>query len=310
MQEFKNDITYNQLISFKTICEEGNISKAARLLGISSASVSNSLKVLEKNVGEPLFNRTTRAISPTEVGKRLYELVHPSVDNLTKAIELICDHNKAPSGSLSLNMARDIYDVFLKDVLMDFQLQYPAIQLEITLSDSFDIQVEQHFDVGFRFGETVNDSMIAKRLNRGEQRTELALFTSPDYVNRFGEPTSVDELQQHSIIQFRAPSSHKLLPIRLHKTKDKRSELISLLPSNSAMIVNNSKVMVDCALKGIGIGYLMDATIKDELSTGQLVPILKQHWCEAPTVYMYYGPENRQTRRVACFLEYMSQQYV
>jgi DNA-binding transcriptional LysR family regulator len=76
------------------------------------------------------------------------------------------------------------------------------------------------------------------------------------------------------------------------------------------MIVNNSKVMVDCALKGIGIGYLMDATIKDELSTGQLVPILKQHWCEAPTVYMYYGPENRQTRRVACFLEYMSQQYV
>ena len=130
MQEFKNDITYNQLIAFKTIYEEGNISKAARLLGISSASVSNSLKVLEKNVGEPLFNRTTRAISPTELGKRLYELVHPSVDDLTNAIELVCDHNKAPSGSLSLNMARDIYDVFLKDVLMDFQLQYPAIQLE------------------------------------------------------------------------------------------------------------------------------------------------------------------------------------
>ncbi|GLX87322.1 putative HTH-type transcriptional regulator YcaN [Thalassotalea loyana] len=307
MQEFKNDITYNQIATFKAIFEEGNISKAAKMLNISPASVSSSLKLLEKSVGEPLFSRTTRAIAPTEIGKRFYELVHSGVDDLRNAVELICDHSNNPSGSLSLNMARDIYDVFLKDVLMDFQQQFPAIQLEITLSDSFDSQVEHHFDIGFRFGETVNETMIAKRINSSEHHPKLALFASHVYVAHFGIPTSVEDLKKHSLIQFRAPSSQKILPVHLHSSKSKESEIVTLSQLNTAMIVNNSEVMVDSALKGLGIGYLMDATVREYFLSEQLVPLLKDHWCDVPNVYMYYAPDNRQTRRVACFLEFISE---
>ena len=307
MQEFKNDITYNQIATFKAIFEEGNISRAAKLLNISAASVSYSLKVLENSVGEKLFNRTTRAITPTEVGKRFYELIHPGIEDLTRAVELICDHNKTPSGSLSLNMARDIYDVFVKDILIDFQQQFPTIQLEITISDTFNSQVEHHFDIGFRFGETVNENMIARRIDKSIRRVELALFASPDYINRFGNPQSIEELKKHRFIHFRAPSSQKILPVQLHQTSDKNSEIVSMHLPNTAMIVSNSEVMVNSALRGIGIGFLMSATIEEELADGRLVPILRQHWCSGPKIYMYYAPDNRQTRRVACFLNFMSQ---
>lgn len=307
MQEFKNDITYNQVATFKAIFEQGNISKAAKLLNISPASVSFSLKMLEQNIGEPLFNRSTRAIAPTELGKRFYELVHCGVDELKNAVELICDHNKTPSGSLSLNMASDIYDVFLKQIIMDFQLQYPAIQLEITLSDSFDNQVKHNFDIGFRFGETVNEAMIAKRVNNVKNRVKLALFAAPEYLNKVGTPHSIDELQKHALIQFRAPSSQKLFPVRLHKTVSKDSEIISLSQINKAMIVSNSQVMIDSALQGIGIGYLMDASIQKQLVSGELVPILQEHWCDVPNIYLYYAPENKQNRKVTCFLKHISQ---
>lgn len=306
MKEFKNDITYNQIATFKAIFEEGNISRAAKLLNISPASVSFSLKVLEKSVGEPLFSRTTRAIAPTEVGKRFYELVHSGIDDLRNAVELICDHNKTPSGGLSLNMARDIYDVVVKDLIMDFQQQFPAIQLEITLSDSFDSQVEHHFDIGFRFGETVSDTMIAKRIVRSDAHSKIALFASPEYLNRVGVPTSIEELKKHSFVQFRAPSSQKILPVRLHRSTSKDSGVETLSHVNIAMTVNNSEVMVDCALKGLGIGYLMEATVKEYFLTEQLVPLMKEHWCDVPNVYMYYAPENRQTRRVASFIKFIS----
>lgn len=163
MQEFRNDITYNQLMHFKAIFEAGNISKASKQLGISPASVSFSLKTLEKQFGQTLFTRTTRAITPTEFGQELYKRTHFSIEELSAAVEAMCDSNNTPSGPLSLNMASSIYQWFLKDALSDFQKIFPKIQLDITLSDTLDSRTENQIDVGFRYGERVEESLSTLR---------------------------------------------------------------------------------------------------------------------------------------------------
>lgn len=306
MREFRQGITYKQLITFKAIYEAGNISKAAKKLGISAASVSHTLKTLEKQVQTPLFTRTTRLIQATEVGAQLYESSRFAMGDLTAAVERVCDQGTRPTGKLSLNMAKNIYDVFLKPILIDFQRAYPKIQLEITLSDALDHHVEKSIDIGFRFGQTVNENMIARPMAHGLRKVKLALFASPDYLERYGEPTSLPELSGHSLIRFRAPTSQQILPLRLHQTTDTHSEIVTLDNLTTAMVVNNTEVMVDMALQGFGIGYLMDATVEDALASGKLMPLLKAHWCDGPSVYMYYARENRQVHRVRCFLDFVN----
>ena len=305
MREFSEGITYTQIATFKAIYEAGNISKAAKLLGVSAASVSHSLKLLEARIKEPLFARTTRAIKPTETGTQLYQSVRFAIDELATAVEVISDQNKSPRGRLSLNMAKNIYDVFLKDILRDFRKEFPTIQLEISLSDFMDQRIESAIDIGFRFGETVHENLVARPIGKRLRSVRLALAASPDYVREIGQPTSVEDLHDHAFIKFRAPTSRQLLPVRLHKSSDPTSEIVTLSNLRTAMVTNNTEVVIDMAVQGAGVCYLMDAMIEEQFDSGELAPLLEQQWCDPPNIYMYYAPENRQTSRVRCFLDFI-----
>lgn len=306
MRELSNSITYTQILTFKAIYEAGNISRAAKKLNISPASVSHSLKTLERQIEEPLFIRTTRAIKPTETGVQLYESSRSAIEELSSAVATVCEKNQPPRGKLTLNMAKNIYDVFLKDILRDFRREYPGIQLEITLSDTMDQYVEKTIDIGFRFGETVNETMIARPLSPLLPNVKTALVASQKYLEQYGEPETVSDLKNHSFIKFRAPTSEAFLPVKLHASSDPGSEVVTLHNLPTSMAVNNTEVMTDMALQGFGIAHLMNASVQPQLDSGALKPILEQHWCDIPTVYMYYAPENKQTRRIRCFLDYIN----
>lgn len=310
MSEFINGITYSQLTTFKSIFEAGNIAKASRTLGVSAASVSQSLKLLEKQIQEPLFIRSTRRFKPTELGEQLYDSSRFAMEDLSLAVERICEKHSMPTGTLKLNMAKDIYDVFLKDVLQEFQQLNPLIELDITLSDFMDERVEKSIDIGFRFGETVKDNLIARPLpptiNPKIKQVKAALFAGQSYIEAYGLPHDIEALKRHSFIKFRAPTSGKIFPIRVHRTADPASEILSFSNLSTALVANDTQVVIDMALNGQGIGNLMDASITEHLDSGKLVPILQDNWCDIPAVYMYYAPENKQSSRVRCFLDFIN----
>lgn len=306
MPEFHNHITYNQLLTFKAIFEAGNISKAAKKLGISTASVSYSLKSLEKSLQQTLFLRTTRAINPTDVGTQLYERIHFSMDDLSAAVSRVCDLNNTPSGTLSLNMTRSIYQFMLKDMLRDFQHAFPSIQLEITLSETLDHYVKDAIDVGFRFGETVDEGLIAKPISPWFTPMKMALFTSATYAKNHGIPSTIAELSGHTFIKFRLPTSKQLAPLRLHKTPDPLSEMISIdVPTG--MVVNDADALVDMVSSGFGMGAMGDAMLEEGFTSGTLLPVLKDHWCDIPTVYMYYTRESKRSLKVRSFVSFINQ---
>lgn len=307
MREFTKGITYTQLITFKAIYEAGNISKAAKHLALSSATVSHSLKLLEQQITQPLFTRTTRAFKPTELGTHMYQSIKGKVEDLTLAVERVCLQNDVPNGKLTLNMAKNIYDVFLKEILGDFQCAFPSIELEVTLSDFMDDRVEQSIDIGFRFGETVSDTMIARPIGNRLKPVKLALFASPEYLQKYGYPETISDLEKLAFIKFRAPTSGDLFPIRLYQSLGSRSEILSLPNLSTAVIVNNTDVMLDMACKGVGVGTMIDAMVQPQFDSGALVPVLEQLWCDTPEVYMYYAPENRQTLRIRCFLDFINE---
>ena len=312
MREFRNDITYNQLITFKAIFEAGSISRASKQLNISSASVSSSLKSLESQIGQSLFTRTTRSMSPTEIGTQLYNSTHFVIDELFTAVDVVCDANNIPSGKLSINMAGSIFQWFLKEALADFQRAYPKVQLDLTLSDTLDSRVENQIDIGFRYGERVEESLVARPINPplagGNPGLKAALFVSGEYARTHGVPRSIAELSGHPMVKYRMPSSQKLAPLRLHQTQEPTSEILSIEPP-TAMVVNDLGALVDMVAQGFGMGMTMDGLLREHFASGELVPVLEQHWCDIPTIYMYHARESRKSLKVRCFLDFIAKRF-
>lgn len=267
--------------------------------------MSYSLKSLESLIGQPLFIRSTRVIKLTETGKQLYESTYYAIENLSSAIELILESNKTPSGKLVINMAQDIYRVFLKEILCDFQREYPNIQLELTMSDTLDQHIVENIDVGFRYGETLNENMIAQPIHQYFPHVKIALFASKSYAEKYGLPHSLDALSLHSIVKFRLPTSKQLSPLQLRKANTPASEIVNISNISTAMVVNSSEVMLDMVLQGFGMGSLLSATVQEHFNSGELIPVLEQHWPDIPTIYMYYAQENKQTLKVTCFLDFV-----
>ena len=308
MREFRNDITYNQLITFQAIFEAGSISHAAKQLSITPATVSASLKLLEQQLGQVLFARTTRSITPTECARQLYESTRFKIRELATAVDRACEVDNEPSGRLSVNMAVSMYHWFYKDMLIAFQRAYPKVVMELTLSDTLDDTIEQDIDVGFRYGQRVDERLVARQISTRHHCDGLrvALFTSRRYAESIDIPKSIAELSAHPMVKFRMPGSLKLAPLRLHQQPDPRSEIVNV-DVDTAMVVNDLGVLVDMVAGGFGIGMAMDFVIRERLEAGELVPILKEHWCELPPVYIYYPPENKQSLKIRCFIDYFLQ---
>ena len=184
---------FNQLMVFHTIAKEGSITKAAQKLELASPSVSNSLKALEQQLGLPLFTRTTRRIELTEAGRLLYEQTQPSISQLNFALEGVKDLTQSPSGTVRITMPKFVYQYLLRPHYADFCLLYPEIELEISISDATVDILKEGFDLGIRFGDRVEEGMVARAITSSMKE---AFFASPEYIKNNGLPESPESLQR------------------------------------------------------------------------------------------------------------------
>lgn len=289
--------TFNQLTIFQTIVQEGSIRGAARKLEMAPPSASHALKQLEAQVGLPLFNRSTRRMELTEAGKMLYEQITGAISTLDFAMESVQDLNERPSGRVSITIPRFAFQFFLRPIYAEFCRLYPEIQLEISVSDeAVDILSEGH-DMGIRFGDRVDQGMVARQITAPMRE---ALFASDDYIERHGLPATPEELQQHKLIQYRFIASNQLAPLTLQT----KGQAISLqMPL--AMIVNDTDVMVDAAENGLGIGRMITPLVEEHLETGRLKPVLEENWYPYPSLYVYFMQNSQKARRVRVLIDFL-----
>ncbi|MBQ4812485.1 LysR family transcriptional regulator [Pseudoalteromonas luteoviolacea] len=292
-----NGSTFNQLVTFHTIAQEGSIAKAARKLEIASPSVSNALKALETELGLPLFTRTTRRIELTEAGKQLFERTYHTVQQLTGAVEGISELSKDPSGKVRLTTPRFVYQSLLRPVYAEFCKRYPNIELEISISDATIDILQDGFDLGIRFGERVQEGMVAKRLTTP---MEEALFASQSYIETYGNPDTPNDLKQHKLIQYRFISSNQLAPLLL----DNQGETLPVDMPHS-LIVNDTDLMLDAALSGLGIGRIVAPMVQDYFDSKQLVPVLKNYWYPYSPLYLYFHQNTQKAKRVRVLIDYL-----
>lgn len=288
---------FNQLKVFHSIVKAGSITGAARALEMASPSVSQALKILEQKLGLPLFTRTTRKIELTEAGQLLYQRTYSSMQDLGIAFETVSELSQKPRGKVRLTAPRFVFKSFLQPIYAEFCQRYPDIELEISLFDGTVDILKQGFDIGIRFGDRISEGLVAKPLVSPKKDI---LFASPDYLKKYGKPNTLKALEQHKLIYYRFITSNQLLPLTL---KDDGKEVtIDVKP---ALIADDTDVIKDAALQGLGIGRLLFTMVEEEINSGALVPILEEYWLDVAGLYVYFHQNAQKAKRVRTLIDFL-----
>lgn len=276
---------FANLKAFFAVAQACNFSRAAQSLGVSPSALSQTIKSLEEGLGVRLLNRTTRSVSTTAAGTRLYERLQVIFTDLDAALEELNDYRDTPSGTLRISAPQVAMLHFIQPILPSFQLSYPNIQLELTTDDSTTDIVAQGFDAAIRLGEFIEQDMIALKLS--EPLTQIAV-ASPKYLKLRGAPQKPVELLQHSCVNWRRQGE-----AGLYKWRFQNGETPFELSVKGSLVVSDCAVALQSAVDGLGITVWIREWIKAELDSGKLLPLLEEWATPFPSFYLYY-PSNKQ----------------
>ncbi|HET6389346.1 LysR family transcriptional regulator [Hyphomicrobium sp.] len=287
----------NALAVFNLVAEERSFRAAADRLGITRSAVSQTIRRLEETLGIALVQRTTRSVSLTEAGERLYSDVAPALADMRVAIEATGGLRGEPRGQLRLAVS-SIAERFLSGpFLASFATAHPEIQIDITVTDEeFDI-VAEGYDAGVRLGEVIAQDMIAVSV-AGDER-QLAVC-APEYGKRFGIPSHPSELSAHRCIGWRP--SPKAAPYRWEFAENGKEFAVAVAPE---ITTNDMALMIKLAIAGAGITFGMEESFRPAIERGELVPLLEEYCPYFAGFYLYYPNRRNLAPKLRALIDHV-----
>jgi DNA-binding transcriptional LysR family regulator len=283
---------------FTRVVERRSFTLAAADLGLPRSTVTDAVKQLEARLGVRLLERTTRQVNPTLDGEAHYR----------RCLALIADLEEAeaafggakPKGLLRVDVHGTLARHFVMPRLPDFLAEYPGIELYMSEGDRLVDLVREGIDCVLRVGDLRDSDMIARRIAMLEEITCAA----PAYIDRFGQPGSVDALDGHLMVGFHSSGSGALLPLEFVVDGTMREMTL-----RATVSVNGAESLVAAARLGLGLIQVPRYHIEDDLKRGTLVAVLPD--CPpSPTPVSLLYPRNRQlSPRVRVFIDWLTRAF-
>lgn len=287
----------NALDVFVTVAETRNFRVAAERLGVTRPAISQALRRLEDRLNISLMRRTTRSISLTEAGERLYADVAPAMLQLNRAVSDITELAGAPRGQLRLAISSIAERIIGGELLASFIERYPQVELDITVTDDeFDI-VAQGYDAGVRLGEIIAQDMIAVPVSSRQRQVTVA---SPCYLARYGTPQHPNELIQHRCIGWRKGPG--LSPYRWEFAENGREFDVAVNPQ---LTTNDMGVMIRTACAGGGITFGMEETFRPYIDRGELVTLLDAWLPTFAGFYLYFPSRKNLAAKLRALIDHV-----
>jgi DNA-binding transcriptional LysR family regulator len=276
------------LNSFVAVARAGGFREAARLNNGSASSLSEAVTRLEARLGVRLFNRTTRSVAPTEAGLRLLERLAPALGEVEAALDVVNRFRDRPAGTLRLNVPISAARLVLPRIVPPFLAAYPDIRLDIVAEDRFVDMLAAGCDAGIRYGERLEQDMIAIPIGPRAQR--FATAAAPSYLELRGRPEHPRDLLAHACLRGRFSSG-----AMTEWEFEREGEIIKVEPSGPLTVSAGtaSDLAVDAAIAGAGIIHLFEDWLRPHLDKGVLQPVLEPWWQVFPGPFLYY-PGRRQ----------------
>ena len=279
---------FNDLLAFVTVAREGSFTRAAAQLGVSQSALSHTVRALETRLGVRLLTRTTRSVSTTEAGERLFQSIGPRFDDIAADLAAVGELRDNPSGTIRITTAEHAANTVLWPALVKVLPKYPDIKVEISVDYGLSDIVAQRYDAGVRLGEQVAKDMIAVRIGPDFR---MAVVGSPSYFQDRPKPQTPHDLAAQSCMNLRLPTHGGLLPWDFEKNGNELKARVE-----GQWIFNSSAPMLRAALAGCGLAFLPEDMVREHIAKGRLVSVLED-WCSIFPGYHLYYPSRRQSSR-------------
>lgn len=282
---------FNEAAVFVRVVQAGSFSAAARLLGLPTSTVSTRVARLEQRLGVTLLQRTTRRLHLTEAGTLYFEHASTGLGYLMEAEAALDEARQQPQGTLKMTAPADLGDALFGHLLAETQARYPALSLELWLTERYVDLVAEGVDVAIRMGELRDSSMIAKSLGT----IQWALFASPAYLQQAAPITSPVELAQHPCVQF--------TPMGRHHWDVQRGSNDLRVPLPGRLLVNNIGVVKTMAESGQGVALLPTFICQPAVRQGGLQRILPEWRGQADAVHLVYPRQRFMPPKLRGFID-------
>ena len=275
-----------------SVVDCGGFSPAATQLNVPVAKVSRAIQRLEKQLGVTLLQRTTRRVSLTEEGEAFVHQVRHGLQQLEQAEEELRLRMERPVGRLRVDAVTPFMLHQLVPLISEFQQAYPEIQLELTTSEGIIDLLEKRTDVAVRIGQLEDSSLHATLLGR----SALNLVASPAYLAQAGIPDSLEQLKQHQLLGFVAPTNLNRWPV---------GNGVDIQPHLTA---SSGEVLRQACLAGAGIACLSNFMVRQDIEDGRLIKVLPNAM-QSPhpreRVQAVYYRNTALSARIHAFIEFI-----
>jgi len=276
----------SDLIAFLAVARERNFTRAAAKLGMTQSALSQIIRSLEERLGVRLLNRTTRSVTPTQAGERLFLSVGPKFTDMDADLAELSKLREKPAGTVRLTATEYAAAEILLPALRKLLPKYPDINVEVIVDYGLTNIVAQQVDAGIRPGELVARDMVAVRVSPD---LRMAVVGSPSYFADRKRPKTPQDLTQHNCLNLRLPTHGGSLYVWEFE-KNGRELNVRV---DGQLIFNSAGLLLDGALKGFGLAYLTEGHVQRYILEGRLVRVLAD-WCPPFSGYHLYYPSRRQ----------------
>jgi DNA-binding transcriptional LysR family regulator len=273
----------NDLTAFVAVATRRSFRRAADELGTAPSTLSHAMRALEERMGVRLLNRTTRSVSPTEAGFELLGRLQPVLATLDQALDSVAPFRGSLAGTVRINAPRLAAALLVRDILPVMAERFPDIVVDLVVEGKLIDIVSTGFDAGVRLVDSIPKDMIAVPIAGA---VSFLCVASPAYLERFGEPLTPDGLERHRCIGHRVPNG------KLYPWEFERAGQSLMIDTNGPVILDDEELMVEAAIRGLGIAYVASPAANAALAEGRLRRLLPA-WTPAPEKIAIYYPGHR-----------------
>lgn len=276
----------------------GAIGRAGAELGYSTTSASQRLKLLEADLGINLFNRSTRAVSLTTDGRAFLDHAKRILDNVEEARESLNNESSAAFGTLRVTASDSFARIYIVPYVPEFLALYPALTLDLNLTDNRIDIVEQGYDLAFRIGELPSSSLLAQKIDDDP----LRLVASPGYLTQRGRPEHPSDLAKHNCFFKGNLREYQIVG---------RDGQVHTIRVNARATSNLGDAIATWVKAGMGIGVASLWHAGPDLSEGRLEIVLPDYRPNVRScLWAVRSASSIMPKRVQVFLNYFSKKIV
>jgi DNA-binding transcriptional LysR family regulator len=285
----------SEILDFLAVARERSFTRAAAQLGVSQSALSHSVRALETRMGVRLLTRTTRSVSATEAGERLIHSVAPRLAEIEAEIAAVSELSDKVAGTIRLTAIDHVVESVVWPRIGPVLHQYPDLKVEISTDYRMVDIAAERYDIGIRWGDQVQQDMVAVRLTPDER---LTIVGAPSYLRTHGVPQNPQDLLRHNCSTLRLASSGGIYAWELEQGERKVEVRVG-----GQTVFTSVYPMLQAVLNGHGLAFLPEDLTQPHVEAGRLQRVMDD-WCPSfPGLHAYYTSRRNSSRALKVVID-------